>query len=380
MIAHGKSMGGVMRFFWLAVLLVAWAGSVAADTRGINVQVKDTGGTTVALYAESHALVVGVSEYTNGWPRLRGVGEDIPAVKAALERQGFAVTVVMDPDRRQIDDAFRDFINRHGKLRDPLLDKGDFVFALSRAVASAPAVKSAPPSQGESAAIEIAFWDSIKDSGNRAMFEAYIKKYPSGNFTELARLKLNSLKKPRKPVPRTRPAPAKPSHPIEGAWSDGKKVIVLFADGWMRLFKNGRQRDKESGRYRLSGDILHVEREGYGPFELRFTVRSERLTLKQAGMNNETGFRRIANLRDAILEKYLQGRWELEDMVLRFHGSHLTVTEGSGDKDSGDFMVYGSYLFVISDDERPEVMWFSVGDNGLVLSQRGEQMVFRPAP
>ena len=85
--------------FWLAVLLMAWAGSAAADTRGINVQVKDNAGTTVALYAESHALIVGVSDYTNGWPRLRGVGEDVPAVKAALERQGFAVTVVTDPAR-----------------------------------------------------------------------------------------------------------------------------------------------------------------------------------------------------------------------------------------------------------------------------------------
>ena len=108
-----------MRFLWLAVLFMALAGSVAgADTRGISVQVKDTGGATVALYAESHALIVGVSEYTNGWPRLRGVGEDVPAVKAALERQGFAVTVVMDPDRRQLDDAFRSFISRHGQRPD----------------------------------------------------------------------------------------------------------------------------------------------------------------------------------------------------------------------------------------------------------------------
>ena len=111
-------MGDVMHFLRIAVLLIAWAGGAAADTRGINIQVKDNVGTTVALYAESHALVVGISEYTNGWPRLRGVGEDVPAVKAALERQGFAVTVVMDPDRQQIDDAFRDFISRHGQRPD----------------------------------------------------------------------------------------------------------------------------------------------------------------------------------------------------------------------------------------------------------------------
>ena len=107
-----------MRFLWLAVLLMAFAGSVAADVRGVNVRVKDTGGTTVALYAESHALVIGISDYTNGWPKLRGVKEDVPAVKTALEKQGFQVTVVTDPDRDGLDDAFRDFINRHGQRPD----------------------------------------------------------------------------------------------------------------------------------------------------------------------------------------------------------------------------------------------------------------------
>ena len=107
-----------MRFLWLAVLLMAWAGNVAADTRGINVRVKDTGGTTVALYAESHALVIGISDYTKGWPSLRGVREDIPAVKTALEQQGFAVTVVTDPDRDGLDRAFRDFISHHGQRPD----------------------------------------------------------------------------------------------------------------------------------------------------------------------------------------------------------------------------------------------------------------------
>ena len=104
-----------MRRILLATLLAATMASGAlAQTRGVTVRVNDTAGTTVALYAESHALVVGVSEYTNGWPRLRDVGENIPAVKTALQKRGFEVQVVMNPDRRQLDDAFRAFINRHG--------------------------------------------------------------------------------------------------------------------------------------------------------------------------------------------------------------------------------------------------------------------------
>ena len=36
--------------------------------------------------------------------------------------------------------------------------------------------------------VEIAFWDSIKDSRDPAFFRAYLKKYPAGEFHEIARL------------------------------------------------------------------------------------------------------------------------------------------------------------------------------------------------
>ena len=92
----------------------AWA---ATDSGGPT-RVTDAAGNEVALYAESHALVIGISDYTGGWPSLSGVKEDVPAVRAALEKQGFTVTVVMDPDRRQLDDAFRLFIGHHGQALD----------------------------------------------------------------------------------------------------------------------------------------------------------------------------------------------------------------------------------------------------------------------
>ena len=98
----------------LAAALLA-PSAAAAQGRGLAVvEVKDRAGARVALYEESHALVIGVSDYTGGWPRLRGVKKDVPLVKAALEKQGFSVTVVMDPDRDGIDRAFRDFIARYG--------------------------------------------------------------------------------------------------------------------------------------------------------------------------------------------------------------------------------------------------------------------------
>ena len=49
---------------------------------------------------------------------------------------------------------------------------------------------------------EIAFWDSIKDSKNAAELEAYLQKYPEGDFAGIARGRLAALKEtPAVPVP-----------------------------------------------------------------------------------------------------------------------------------------------------------------------------------
>ena len=50
----------------------------AANQRGIvPVPIKDRSGNQVFLYQESHALLVGVSEYSGGWSNLPGVRKDL---------------------------------------------------------------------------------------------------------------------------------------------------------------------------------------------------------------------------------------------------------------------------------------------------------------
>ncbi|MGH9939304.1 MAG: caspase family protein, partial [Blastocatellia bacterium] len=78
-------------------------------------------GQEVDLYSASYALVIGVSDYTNGWHDLLGVREDLPAVKAALEKHGFKVTTVLNPTRRQFDDAVGQFVGAYGQRRDTRL-------------------------------------------------------------------------------------------------------------------------------------------------------------------------------------------------------------------------------------------------------------------
>jgi len=44
-------------------------------------------------------------------------------------------------------------------------------------------------------AVELAFWDAIKDSKESAMFEAYLLHFPNGKFAEIAKLKIKILQR-----------------------------------------------------------------------------------------------------------------------------------------------------------------------------------------
>ena len=80
-----------------------------------HVSFKDKDGKEVGSYKESHALVIGAGEYTNGWPKLRGVKKDVLQVSEALRKQGFNVVLVEDPSREKMLAAFEDFISRYGQ-------------------------------------------------------------------------------------------------------------------------------------------------------------------------------------------------------------------------------------------------------------------------
>jgi tetratricopeptide (TPR) repeat protein len=85
---------------------------------------------------------------------------------------------------------------RWGKIRDPRLDKGDFVFVVPGQPASG-VIQPTPERHDSPAAnrtsIEIEFWRTIQDSANPEDFKAYLKKYPAGEFVQLAKIRLAKL-------------------------------------------------------------------------------------------------------------------------------------------------------------------------------------------
>ena len=84
-----------------------------AQDKGVLV-VEDQAGASVELYSQSHALLVGVSDYTAGWPDLESIPAELERVEVALEAHGFTVVKVMDPDGEALENAFKDFIDAYG--------------------------------------------------------------------------------------------------------------------------------------------------------------------------------------------------------------------------------------------------------------------------
>jgi hypothetical protein len=72
------------------------------------------------------------------------------------------------------------------------------------------------PATGNNQQAELLFWESIKDSNNPAVFDAYLKQFPNGVFAALAQAKLDELKPTQQPkrkcAPPSRrwPRPSKP--------------------------------------------------------------------------------------------------------------------------------------------------------------------------
>lgn len=127
---------------------------------------------------------------------------------------------------------------------------GDFVFNAAAPTPPATPVQSAATMPARvpvtSAALELTFWNDVKDSGNVAMFEEYLRQYPKGRFAGLARINISVLKK--KPAvqvassaPRTAsvpaPAVAAPTATAPTAQDDRIADLLKGADADMAAYR-----------------------------------------------------------------------------------------------------------------------------------------------
>lgn len=97
--------------FILMSFLVALS---TAQDRGVQIKATTSSGQSIDLYNESHALVVGISEYTAGWPSLSNALKDAYEVQSLLEKKGFKVTLLKNPSSAQLKAGIETFIATAG--------------------------------------------------------------------------------------------------------------------------------------------------------------------------------------------------------------------------------------------------------------------------
>ena len=99
------------------------------------------------------------------------------------------------------------------------------------------------PTSRNSGAAEISFWDSVKNSTNPEDFRAYLKKYPNGEFSELAKNRLQPLEAAAKEEEAKRIAAevAKPIKTFKIDWGWRGAGGELFSNGnlliWDKKFQ-----------------------------------------------------------------------------------------------------------------------------------------------
>lgn len=98
-----------------ALVLALWSSAgQATESRGFTTVSLPDGGGKVDFYERSYALVIGVSNYTSGWPDLESVPGELDRVERALESRGYTVFRYDDPQGDELARAFGRFIDEFG--------------------------------------------------------------------------------------------------------------------------------------------------------------------------------------------------------------------------------------------------------------------------
>nr|VFK61176.1 MAG: Formylglycine-generating enzyme, required for sulfatase activity, contains SUMF1/FGE domain [Candidatus Kentron sp. TC] len=137
---------------------------------------------------------------------------------------------------------------QYGKIRNPDLDKGDFVFRVGVRVIE---VSSNP-------ALELEFWKSIKDSRNPVLYRAYLEEFPNGVFAAIAKAKIRAgFGERNEPRPKTGRIIVRSNVSGDTVFIDGKPMGPTGPDAHALA----------PGEHEI-----RVEKAGFEPFETRLEL------------------------------------------------------------------------------------------------------------
>jgi hypothetical protein len=150
---------------------------------------------------------------------------------------------------------------------------------------------------GSPESTEVLFWESIKDSDNPELFKAYLRKFPKGVFSDIARYKsqeLSSSSSQKEASKVQEPAIEKPEKPLLAYAKDERQVTLFKLRSESMHLPNQSDIDEIVTKY----GFYDTGRNPNGSFLSQFSIQSEDLILdaktglmwQRSGSPNEKSF------------------------------------------------------------------------------------------
>lgn len=117
----------------------------------------------------------------------------------------------------------------------------------------------------DDSATELAFWDSIKNSTNAEDFTSYLRKYPEGTFSELARNRLTSFDEAEREKARESKARldadtiARQTKSFKSSWGLKMALTSVFYQGTLKVSPNSIAFIFDGDKYFKAGQVMPIE-------------------------------------------------------------------------------------------------------------------------
>jgi hypothetical protein len=273
-----------------------------------------------------------------------GEGSNGLFTEALLKHIGTQGLAVEQMFKRVRVDVVRESNNQQVSWESSSLNR-DFSFATvssAASVAQAPPVAIAGSSNGNTElAMELAFWESIRDSRNPADYRAYLEQYPQGRFASLARLRgqATTVAASARPISPFATGPQTLTAVRSGAQNISSEIALPYGSGFaLNGYANGRLGYRFPGAAEMRtvdlGTSAPVTELALSPEGLYLVAVSARqlhwIDLERGSVLRRTNWSPDISAILLGLDFSANGRWLLLKMQRQGESNHQLIDVGTG--------------------------------------------------
>jgi formylglycine-generating enzyme required for sulfatase activity len=153
---------------------------------------------------------------------------------------------------------------QYGKIRDPKLDRGDFIFTAGSQNGKVEPIPSPKPTPfvGETKSGEEVLWEEATRLNSKVAYKIYLGEFPNGKYASTARLRIKNIEDEEKQAENNRQAEEvrQAKQAEQQKWSDASRVNTIESyQSYLNVYPNGEY--KSVANLRIKDLIAKAEAE-----------------------------------------------------------------------------------------------------------------------